>query len=172
VYLNLNFLKEIKMNMNKMKASAQKGFTLIELMIVVAIIGILAAIAIPQYQTYIAKTQVTRAMGEAGALKTAVEACILEGKFAIGTAATDCDPQATSSSILRATDTNAGFTATGVPVVGMTSNGAGVTITATLGAGASGAIVGNTVIWTRDSAGSWGCTYNGDAKYEPRGCAN
>ena len=49
---------------------AQKGFTLIELMIVVAIIGILAAIAIPQYQDYIARSQVNRVMAESGSLKT------------------------------------------------------------------------------------------------------
>lgn len=47
--------------------NAQKGFTLIELMIVIAII--LAAIALPMYQNYIARSQVTRAMGEAGNLK-------------------------------------------------------------------------------------------------------
>ena len=58
----------------------QKGFTLIELMIVVAIIGILAAVAIPAYQNYIAKSQVSRVMGELGSLKTAVEACVLDGK--------------------------------------------------------------------------------------------
>ena len=52
--------------------NAQKGFTLIELMIVIAIIGILAAIAIPAYQDYIARTQVSEAVSLAGSLKTDV----------------------------------------------------------------------------------------------------
>ena len=52
--------------------NAQKGFTLIELMIVVAIIGILAAIAIPAYSDYIARSQASEGVSLAGGLKTAV----------------------------------------------------------------------------------------------------
>ena len=55
-----------------MKMQKQQGFTLIELMIVVAIIGILAAVAIPAYQDYTIRAKVTEGLSLAGAGKTAV----------------------------------------------------------------------------------------------------
>ncbi len=60
-----------------MKAQMQKGFTLIELMIVVAIIGILAAVALPAYQDYTTRAKVTEAIGFAAAAKTAVSEHVL-----------------------------------------------------------------------------------------------
>jgi len=74
---NINLLhinKDINMkNLQTMKQSVQKGFTLIELMIVVAIIGILAALAIPAYTDYTIKSRVSEGASLMGATKTAVE---------------------------------------------------------------------------------------------------
>ncbi|MGE6289515.1 pilin [Aeromonas media] len=61
----------MKSNMKK-----QSGFTLIELMIVVAIVAILAAIALPAYQTYTKKSKMTQLVAATGSLKTAVEVCM------------------------------------------------------------------------------------------------
>ncbi|MCX2498162.1 pilin [Plesiomonas shigelloides] len=74
-----------------MKA-VNKGFTLIELMIVVAIIGILAAIAIPAYQNYTKKAKFTEVVVATGPYKTAVELCIYDKG-----AKDDCNDSATGS---------------------------------------------------------------------------
>jgi prepilin-type N-terminal cleavage/methylation domain-containing protein len=66
--------------------NVQKGFTLIELMIVVAIVGILAAIAIPQYNSYTLKAKYSEVVSMANTYQTAVAACVQE----LGTK-TGCD---------------------------------------------------------------------------------
>ena len=63
-----------------MKRSIQKGFTLIELMIVVAIIGILAAVALPAYQDYTVRAKVTEGLTLASSAKTAVAENAANGK--------------------------------------------------------------------------------------------
>ena len=146
--------------------NAQKGFTLIELMIVVAIIGILAAIAIPAYQTYIAKSQVTRAIAELGALKTAYEDCLNNGQ---GTSTNACQIGWTGSSILKLTAP--GSAAAKTPLASVTS---GITTTGTIAGefdeAAAAAIKTNTVTWTRSGSGTWTCSSTADAKYKPAGC--
>ena len=152
----------------------QKGFTLIELMIVVAIIGILAAVAIPSYQNYIAKSQVSRVMGETGSFKTNVDNCLLAGTtnvvYLAGDASTntDCALGASVSNLLGTT----GTAPAGVPQV-VISAAAASTITATFGNNAAGTLTAGTaktVTWTRDVNGSWSCATTAPAKYAPAGC--
>ena len=148
----------------------QKGFTLIELMVVVAIIAILAAIAITQYQNYIARTQFVRVMNDASALRPVVEICILNGLTVIGTNLGQCDPQATGSNLLTgASQTGASLPAnTGVPQVAI--NAGVTTIVATFGNNISAPLSAATLTWTRNSDGVWTCTSTANAKYKSSGC--
>jgi type IV pilus assembly protein PilA len=122
-----------KKTMNK---STQQGFTLIELMIVVAIIGILASIALPAYQQYTAKSKFTEVVMATNAIKSAVEVCAqTEGGL------TDCDATddpAVSAAVAGASN------GTYVSTVAVTDDTAVITATAT----SSGGLGGETYILT------------------------
>jgi len=160
------------MNRRSIARRAQAGFTLIELMIVVAIIGILAAIAIPQYQTYVAKSQVGRVVSETGAQKTAVEDCVLNGKVTAGATDADCKGTATGSNLLTGGNTVNGAAPTtgGAPVLAFTGTTGVATLTSSFGNSAAAALSGKKVRWSRDADGTWTCATDVDAKYAPNSC--
>ena len=139
----------------------QHGFTLIELMVVVAILGILAATSISQYRNYVTRSQVARVMNESGNLKTAVETCLLDGK-----AAGDCHINWTTSNLIGAEATVSDTGQDGLTI----SYPDDVSIVARFGANASTMIKGQTLTWGRTSGGSWNCATTVAARFAPNGC--
>jgi type IV pilus assembly protein PilA len=122
----------------------QQGFTLIELMIVVAIIGILAAIAIPQYQDYTVRAKIAAALTSLNSFKTAVGVCVQEQ----GGVATGCDLNTNNipntfatKEIASVAVSNGAITPTLATGIGTGVDGLTFTLTPTVNAGA---IVWNT----------------------------
>lgn len=140
-----------------MQTKKQAGFTLIELMIVVAIVGILAAVAIPAYQDYIKRSKMSEVMATAGACKTSVSEYYATNNSMPGSAA------------------SAGCTGSSQYVSGLTvASGTGaITVTSqNIGSGADGEAIVLTPTVTSSTITAWVCSKGTgvEAQYLPASC--
>jgi type IV pilus assembly protein PilA len=151
--------KEFNMNMQRARRNVQKGFTLIELMIVIAIIGILAAIAIPQYQDYVTRSRWSDNYASVVALKTGYGECVQNNNGTLNSASCTDVPALITNQFLPS-----GWTATGKFFSAVSMSAGTITITGTAAAGSCVVTLtptsqGASIGWNISSATS-GCGRN------------
>ena len=141
----------------------QQGFTLIELMIVVAIIGILAAVAIPAYQDYTIRAKVTEGLNMAASAKATVSENAMSGTDPLSLGWTEPDATDIVDSVVIEAD--------GAITITYTDKAKAVVLTLTPSAD-GGATAGLTAGEVPDNAITWKCTVDLDdnAKYVPSNC--
>lgn len=154
-----------------MKNSVQKGFTLIELMIVIAIIGVLAAVAVPAYQDYLAKGQLAEAASMTGGVKTEVAM--------IYAADTTCPANAaaapTGTNIALSTSISGKYilsvTTAGTPDV---TGVGGCTVTAKFrGTGVNPKLIDKSILYklvAGNGVANWTCGTDIDVSLKPKTC--
>lgn len=132
----------------------QKGFTLIEILIVIAIIGVVASIAIPAYSIYQGRAAILAGVAEGSGLKQVFDISLEQGVTI--TSITDIGASASS------------YTCSSRVVTSNATTGSG-TIVCTLANGPA-SVKGQTVTWLRNGVTGWSCSTSADTSLAPASC--